>query len=69
LANFDPFGHPLASQPKDLSQPTGLTPLTAYTGSYAPVKKAKKPSWEPQPAPWASGSSTPPTGPPMRKFY
>ena len=69
LADFDPFGHPLASQPKNLSQPTGVTPLTAYTGSYTPVKKAKRPSWEPQPAPWLSGDSTPPSGPPVRKFY
>ncbi len=69
LSQFDPFGHPLASsQPKDLSQPSSVTPLTEYTGSYTPVKKAKRPSWEAQPPPWLSGGSTPPTGLPVRKF-
>ena len=69
LSQFDPFGHPLASsQPKDLSQPTSVTPLTEYTGAYTPVKKAKKPSWEAQPPPWLSDGSTPPNGLPVRKF-
>jgi len=69
LSQFDPFGHPLASQASDLSKPTELIPLTEFTGYYTPPKKTKKPSWEAQPPPWLSEGVTPPTGPPVRKFY
>jgi hypothetical protein len=69
LAQFDPFGHPLASQVSDLSKPTSLTPLSQFTGQYTPPKKIKKPSWEAQPPPWALDGLPPPGTPPMRKFY
>jgi hypothetical protein len=70
LAQFDPFGHPLASKVSDPSKPTSLTTLTEFTGDYTPQKKVKKPSWEAQPPPWASPDGmTPPGTTPMRKFY
>jgi hypothetical protein len=69
VSQFDPFGHPLISQASDPSKPTELMPMTEFTGYYTPPKKTKKPSWEAQPPPWLSESVTPPTGPPVRKFY
>jgi hypothetical protein len=67
-AQFDPFGHPLQNPADELNKPTSLTALTELAGSYTPPVTAKKPSWKPQPAPWLSDGSTPPTTPPVRKF-
>jgi hypothetical protein len=67
-AQFDPFGHPLPNPGDELSKPASLTALTELAGSYTPPATAKKPSWKPQPAPWLSDGSTPPTTPPVRKF-
>jgi hypothetical protein len=69
LSQFDALGHPVESRDSDLSKPNELTSLAQFTGSYTPPKKTKKPSWEPQAPPWLSDGSTPPTTPPVRKFY
>ena len=69
LSQFDALGHPLESKESDLSKPNELTSLAQFTGEYRPPKKTKKPSWEPQAPPWLSDGSTPPTTPPVRKFY
>jgi hypothetical protein len=70
LSQFDPFGHPLIDQTRsNPSKPDELTALPQLAGSYTPVKKTKKPSWEPQAPPWLSDGSTPPNSPPVRKFY
>jgi hypothetical protein len=69
LSQFDALGHPVESKESDLSKPNELTTLARFTGQYTPPKKIKKPSWEPQAPPWLSDGSTPPTTPPVRKFY
>ena len=69
ISQFDVFGHPLASQASDLSKPTGLTPLTEFTGHYTPPKKTQKPAWEAQTPPWLSQGLPAPGTIPQRKFY
>jgi hypothetical protein len=69
LSAFDVFGHPVTTHAIDVSKPEGLTLPPEIVGYNTPVRKAKKPSWEPQPPPWLSGNDTPPGTPPVRKFY
>jgi hypothetical protein len=69
LSTYDVFGHPVTSHPIDVSKPEGLTLPPEIVGYNTPVRKAKKPSWEPQPPPWLSGNNNPPGTPPIRKFY
>lgn len=69
LSQFDALGHPVEIKDSDPSKPNELNSLAQFTGEYIPPKKTKKPSWEPQPPPWLSDSSTPPNTPPVRKFY
>jgi hypothetical protein len=69
-SEFDTFGRPAPIHTEDLSKPTGLS-LTPEIAGYdtAVPSKPKKPSWEPQAAPWLSDSSGIPDKPPVRKFY
>lgn len=66
---FDEFGRPAVIHTTELSKPDGLTLPPEIVGYAAPIRKAKKPSWEPQSPPWLSESVAPPSAPAVRKFY
>jgi hypothetical protein len=69
ISQFDAFGHQLASEVSDPSKPSGLSPLTEFSGFYPTPAKTKRPAWEAKAPPWLSDGVTPPNGPPVRKFY
>jgi hypothetical protein len=69
-SGLDEFGRVPASQTVDFSKPAGVTLPPEVVGYYTEApRKPKKPSWEPQAAPWLSGDASTPDKPPVRKFY